>query len=134
MAEEPKEAGSGPTLTGKVFDSNSKDLEEWSIKFRSLVNAGDTKVGELLKAVEHESWEDELAKYKSHQIQPEFDEWDKGFIIESCAGMFNLLFIITTSEAGRSVEAVDVIVESSHARSGHQGDLGGVGATEPDTR
>ena len=38
----------------KVFDGNPKDFEEWNVKFQSLINAGNPKVGRLLKAVEHE--------------------------------------------------------------------------------
>ena len=38
----------------KVFEGNSKDFEEWNVKFRSLINAGNPKVGRLLKAVERE--------------------------------------------------------------------------------
>ena len=37
----------------RVFDGNSKDFEEWNVKFRSLINAGDQQVGGLPKAVEH---------------------------------------------------------------------------------
>ena len=83
----------------KVFDGDSKDLEEWSIKSRRVVNIGDKRVGKLFKAVEHECSEDELAKNKFHQVQPDFDESGQGFVIESSAGMFNPLLNITTSEA-----------------------------------
>ena len=38
----------------KVFEGNTKDFEEWNVKFRSLINAGNPKVGRLLKAVERE--------------------------------------------------------------------------------
>ena len=51
------------------------------------MNAGDPKVGRLLKAVEHECSEEELAKNKYDQIQREFDERD---LNESSAQMFNL--------------------------------------------
>ena len=53
----------------KVFDGNSKDFEEWNVKFWSLINAGDPKVGRLLKAVERECSEAELAK-KSVRVRP----------------------------------------------------------------
>ena len=80
----------------KVFDSNSKDFEEWNVKFRSLINAGNPKVGRLLKAVEHECSEEELAKNEYDQLQPEFDERDLSFVNESSAETFNLLLNITT--------------------------------------
>ena len=44
----------------KVFDGDVKGFEEWSVKFRSLVSAGDAKVGDLMRAVEAEGTEDEL--------------------------------------------------------------------------
>ena len=87
----------------KVFDGNSKDLEEWNVKFGSLINAGDPKVGRLLKAVEHECSEEELAKNKYDQLQPEFDERDLSFVNESSAEMFNLLLNITTGAANSVV-------------------------------
>ena len=86
-----------------VFDGNSKDFEEWSVKFRSLVNAGDVKVGQLLRAVELECSEEALSKNDFDQLQPEFDESDREFITESSAGMFNLLLNTTTGEANSTV-------------------------------
>ena len=87
----------------KVFDGNSKDFEEWNVKFRSLINAGNPKVGRLLKAVEHECSEEELAKNEYDQLQPEFDERDLSFVNESSAQMLNLLLNITTGEANSVV-------------------------------
>ena len=87
----------------KVFDGNSKDFEEWNVKFPSLINAGNPKVGRLLKALEHECSEDELAKNEYDQLQPEFDERDLSFVNESSAEMFNLLLNITTGEANSVV-------------------------------
>ena len=87
----------------KVFDGNSKDFEEWNVTFRSLINAGDTKVGRLLTAVEQERSEEELAKNKYDQIQPEFDERDLNFVNESSAEMFNLLLSIPAGEANSAV-------------------------------
>ena len=93
----------------KVFDGNSKDFEEWNVKFRSLINAGNPKVGRLLKAVEHECSEEELAKNEYDQLQPEFDERDLSFVKETFTEMFNLLLNITTGEANpvvrRSLES-----------------------------
>ena len=87
----------------KVFDGNSKDFEEWNVKFRSLINAGNPKVGRVLKAVEHECSEEVLAKNEYDQLQPEFDERDLSFVNESSAEMFNLLLNITTGEANSVV-------------------------------
>ena len=86
----------------KVFDGNSKDFEEWNVKFRSLINDGNPKVGRLLKA-EHECSEGELAKNECDQLQPEFDERDLSFVDESSAEMFNLFLNITTGEANSVV-------------------------------
>ena len=87
----------------KVFDGNLKDFEEWGVKFRSLVCAGDAKVGQLMKAVEHECTEDELVKNKYTQTAPEFDESDGPFILQTSAEMYNLLLNITTGEANAVV-------------------------------
>ena len=87
----------------KVSQGNSKDFEEWNVKFRSLINAGNPKVGRLLKAVKHECSEEELAKNKYDQLQPEFDGRDLSFVNESSADMFNLLLNITTGEANSVV-------------------------------
>ena len=87
----------------KLFDGKLSDFEEWNVKFRSLVCAGNQKVGQLMRAVEMECTEDELAKDKFHQVQPEFDEQDEPFILETSAGMFNLLLNITTGEANAMV-------------------------------
>ena len=48
----------------KQFDGKQQDFEEWNVKFRSLVCAGDRKVGQLMSAIEKECTEDELAKGK----------------------------------------------------------------------
>ena len=112
MAENARGAGNGGDRQWvhldryknlEVFDGNSKDFEEWNVKFQSLINAGDPKVGRLLKAVEHECSEEELAKNKYDQLQPEFDERDLSFVNESSAEMFNLLLNITTGEANSVV-------------------------------
>ncbi len=87
----------------KAFDGSTKDFEEWSVKFRSLVNAGDTRTGQLLRAVENECSEDRLEKNKYDQLKPEFDETDEGFIVQTSAEMYNLLLNITTGEANSVV-------------------------------
>ena len=86
-----------------VFDGNSKDFEEWNVKFRSLINAGNPKVGRLLKAVEHECSEGELPKNEYDQLQPEFDDRDLSFVNETSAEMFNFLLNITIGEANSVV-------------------------------
>ena len=43
----------------KLFDGKQQDFEEWNVKFRSLINAGNSRVGKLMKAIESEcssSW------------------------------------------------------------------------------
>ena len=87
----------------KLFDGKQQGFEEWNMKFRSLVCAGDRKVGQLMKAIESECTEDELAKGKFHQLVPEFDTADEAFIMESSAGMFNVLLNLTTGEANAMV-------------------------------
>jgi hypothetical protein len=87
----------------KVYAGEVKEFEEWSVKFRSLVSAGDAKVGQLMKAVEHDCTEEELVKNKYSQTSPEFDENDEGFIIQTAAEMYNLLLNITTGEANAVV-------------------------------
>ena len=57
----------------KLFDGKQQDFEEWNVKFRSLINAGNSRVGKLMKAIESECTEDELAKGKFLQLVPEFD-------------------------------------------------------------
>ena len=87
----------------KVYGGDVKEFEEWSVKFRSLVCAGGAKVGQLMKVVEHDCSEDELAKNKYTQASPEFDESDEEFIIQTAAEMYNLLLNITTGEANAVV-------------------------------
>ncbi len=87
----------------KLFDGKQQDFEEWNVKFRSLVSAGDRRVGQLMKAIESECTEDELAKGKFSQLEPEFSHQDEVFIMESSAGMFNVLLNITTGEANAVV-------------------------------
>ena len=87
----------------KQFDGKQSDFEEWNVKFRSLVTEGDRKVGQLMKAIEKECTEDELAKGKFNQLEPEFGREDETLISESSAGMFNLLLNITTGEANAMV-------------------------------
>ena len=87
----------------KQFDGKQQEFEEWNIKFRSLVTAGDRKVGQLMSAIEKECTEDELAKGKFNQLEPEFGREDETLISESSAGMFNLLLNITTGEANAMV-------------------------------
>ena len=91
LAENPRGGGNGGGRQWdhldrcknlKVFDGNSKDFEEWNVKFRSLINAVNPKVGRLLKAVEHECSEEELAKNEYDQLQPEFDERDLSFVVK----------------------------------------------------
>ena len=87
----------------KQFDGKQQEFEEWNVKFRSLVSAGDRKVGQLMSAIEKECTEDELAKGKFNQLEPEFGREDEALISESSAGMFNLLLNITTGEANAMV-------------------------------
>ena len=47
-----------------VFNGDSKVYEEWSVKFRSLVRAGNVTVGRLMDSVEERCSEEELAKGK----------------------------------------------------------------------
>ena len=83
----------------KLFDGKQQDFEEWNVKFRSLVCAGDHRVGQLMSVIESECTEDELAKGKFQQC----DETDETFIMESSAAMFNVLLNITTGEANAVV-------------------------------
>ena len=87
----------------KLFDGKQHDFEEWNMKFRSIVCAGDRSVGKLMKAVESECTEDELAKGKFLQLVPEFDQKDEAFILETSATMFNVLLNVTTGEANAVV-------------------------------
>ena len=87
----------------KVYAGDVKEFEEWSVKLRSLVSAGDAKVGQLMKAVEHECSEEELVKNKYSQASLEFDESDSDFILQSAAEMYNFLLNITTGEANAVV-------------------------------
>lgn len=87
----------------KLFEGKQQEFEEWNVKFRSLVSASDTRVGKLMKAIEAECTEEELAKGKFTQLEPEFNSSDEGFIMESSAGMFNILLNITTGEANAVV-------------------------------
>ena len=87
----------------KVFDGDVKGFEEWSVKFRSLVSAGDAKVGDLMRAVEAEATEDELAKNKFNELQPQYDTGDEDFINQSGAAMYNVLLNMTTGEANAVV-------------------------------
>ena len=87
----------------KVYAGDVKEFEEWSVKLRSLVSAGDAKVGQLMKVVEHDCTEEELVKNKYSQASPEFDESDSDFILQTAAEMYNLLLNITTGEANAVV-------------------------------
>jgi hypothetical protein len=87
----------------KMFDGKPQDFEEWNVKFRSRVSAGDRRVGQLMKAIESECTEEELAKGKFQQLAPEFDTQDEVFIMESSASMFNVLLNLTTGEANAVV-------------------------------
>ena len=87
----------------KVYAGDVKEFEEWSVKLRSLVSAGDAKVGQLMKAVEHECTEEVLVKNEYSQTSPEFGECDSDFILQTAAEMYNLLLNITTGEANAVV-------------------------------
>jgi hypothetical protein len=52
-----------------VFDGSQKMLEEWSMKFRSLVKAGDVKVGRFMEAVEDSCTEEKLAMNKFNESE-----------------------------------------------------------------
>ena len=86
-----------------VFSGDSKEYEEWSTKFRSQVSAGNIKVGKLMKAVENDCSEVQLAKGKYDECSPEFDESDADFIVATSSEMFNLLLNMTTGEANAMV-------------------------------
>ena len=86
----------------KVYAGDVMEFEEWSVKL-GLVSAGDAKVGQLMKAVEHACTEEELVKNKYSQTSPEFDESDSDFILQTAAEMYNLLLNITTGEANAVV-------------------------------
>ena len=87
----------------KLFDGKQQDFEEWNVKFRSLINAGNIRYGKLMKAFESECTEDELAKGKFLQLVPEFDSQDEVFVMETSAQMYNLLLNLTTGEANAVV-------------------------------
>ena len=85
----------------KIFDGSLKDYEEFSTKLRSQVAAGDLKVGRLMKAVENECTEDQLARGRYDECSPEFDESDADFIVASSSEMYNLLLNMTTGRRTR---------------------------------
>ena len=87
----------------KLFEGKQQEFEEWNVKFRSLVSAGDPKVGKLMTAIEKECTEDELANGKFTQLEPVYGSAHEDFIMESSAGMFNILLNITTGEANAVV-------------------------------
>ena len=87
----------------KIFSGDAKDFEEWSVKFRSLVAAADTRVNKLMKAVEADCTEEELEKGKYNELIPEFGQDDAEFIVKTAAEMYNVLLNITTGEANAVV-------------------------------
>ena len=60
----------------QIFSGDVKDFEEWSVKFRSLVAAADTKVNKLMNTVEADCTEEELVKGKYNELIPEFGQDD----------------------------------------------------------
>ena len=86
-----------------VFGGNPKEYEEWSVKFRSVIRAGDARVGQLMSAIEKECSEERLLMNKYDQLEPEFDRADEMLIIQSSAEMYNLLLNVTTGEANAVV-------------------------------
>ena len=86
----------------KMFDGKTQDFEEWNMKFRSLVITGDRKVGKMMKGIESDCTEDELAK-GNYQELAEFGAQDSEFVLETSASMFNILLNLTTGEANAVV-------------------------------
>ena len=70
------------------------------VRFRSLINAGNPKVGRLLKAggaseLPRRCW----PRTSMTSFSQEFDERDLSFVNETSTEMFNLLLNVTTGEA-----------------------------------
>jgi hypothetical protein len=87
----------------KVFTGESKDYEEFATKLRSQVAAGNLKVAKMMACVEKDCSEEMLSKGRYNETEPEFDENDTDFIIQSSYEMFNLLLNMTTGEANAMV-------------------------------
>jgi hypothetical protein len=58
----------------KIFDGNMKGFQEWHVKFRSIVGAGNIDVSKLMDNVESECTEDELVKNKYNELSPVYGE------------------------------------------------------------
>ena len=74
----------------------AKDLEEYSVKLRSLVAAADINVNKLMKSVEAACAEEQLAKGLYKELTPDFTEGDSDFIVKTSAEMYHVLLNITT--------------------------------------
>ena len=89
----------------QVFDGNQKTFEEWSVKVRSILRAGQVRVGQLVEAVERECSEEVMIQADSpmRQLAPEFDDGDTDFVADVSAKLYNLLLGKTTGEANAVV-------------------------------
>ena len=87
----------------EVFSGDSKDYEEFATKLRSQIAAGNPKVSKLMACVEKDCSEEMLARGRYDEAEPEFDEEDADFIVQSSNEMFNLLLNMTTGEANAMV-------------------------------
>ena len=87
----------------KVFSGDAKEYEEFAMKLHSQVAAGDPKVERMMQVVENDCTEDQLARGKYDECNPEFDANDEDFIITSSSEMYNLLLNMTTGEANAMI-------------------------------
>ena len=87
----------------QVFAGETKEYEEWSVKMRSVITAGDQKIGELMKKVEQSCPEEDLAAGRHDELLLEFIDGDPRFIAKTSAEMYNLLLNLTTGEANAVV-------------------------------
>lgn len=88
-----------------VFGGEQKEYEQFATKLRSQIAAGDPKVVKLIKCIENDCAEDELAEGRYNECELDFDVGDTGkaFVNRSSAEMYNLLFHMTTGEANAMI-------------------------------
>ncbi len=74
----------------QLFDGNQKNFEEWAVKMRSVIEAGNVTVGSMLSAVEMECTEEVMQQPTGQfrQLAPAFDEDDSDFILETSAKLY----------------------------------------------
>ena len=89
----------------QLFDGSQKTFEEWAVKIRSVVKAGNVTVGNLLTAVETECSEEVMQEAMDpyRQLAPAFDERDHEFILDTSAKLYSILLSKTTGEANAVV-------------------------------